>query len=112
LIRLYLSGPMTGLPECNKESFMEAEIFLRECGYEVLNPWLLDNYRPKEMTWAQRVQDDIKVMMICNAVAILPGWLNSRGARLETELAHTLGWKIKPVEDWIKEAKCPTSSKV
>lgn len=104
MIRIYISGPMTGIPDLNKQAFEKAEKDLREAGYEVLNPWLLDSYRPKEMTWAERVRDDIKLMMICNAVAVLPGWLNSRGARLETDVAHGLGWQIKPVEWYVTNA--------
>jgi len=105
MIRIYISGPMTGIKNLNKETFAKAEKDLRQAGYEVMNPWLLDSYRPEKMTWAERVRDDIKLMMICNAVAVLPGWLNSRGARLETDIAHALGWKIKPVNYYLRGKK-------
>lgn len=37
-MKLYISGPITGLPDCNHEAFMDAEKRLRDVGYEVINP--------------------------------------------------------------------------
>lgn len=37
-MKLYLSGPMTGRPNHNREAFYEAEEKLRDCGYDVVNP--------------------------------------------------------------------------
>lgn len=41
-MRLYISGPMTDMPNHNYLAFNEAAKQLREAGYEVLNPAELD----------------------------------------------------------------------
>ncbi|HEY7417690.1 MAG TPA: DUF4406 domain-containing protein, partial [Ktedonobacteraceae bacterium] len=37
-MRVYISGPMTGLPQANYPLFHEAERVVREMGHEPLNP--------------------------------------------------------------------------
>ena len=35
---IYISGPMTGLPDLNRDAFETAENFLRLWGFEPINP--------------------------------------------------------------------------
>lgn len=37
-MKLYLSGPMTGLPDHNREAFNKREGMLKRRGYDVVNP--------------------------------------------------------------------------
>ena len=37
-MRIYISGPMTGIPNFNRSAFKEAEIVLTAMGHEVFNP--------------------------------------------------------------------------
>ena len=37
-MKLYISGPVTGLPDCNREALMDAEKRPRDIGYEVITP--------------------------------------------------------------------------
>ncbi|MCL6548895.1 MAG: DUF4406 domain-containing protein [Alicyclobacillus sp.] len=88
-MRLYLSGPMTGLPGFNRAAFHEAAATLRAQGYTVANPAALhgDDGDPWEV-WMRRA---LGLLLACDAVAFLPGWLASRGARLEHTVAEALG---------------------
>lgn len=37
---------------------------------------------------------DIKLLMDCDAIYLLKGWEDSKGARIEKELAESLGYRI------------------
>lgn len=93
--RVYISGPMTGLPEHNFPAFHNAAKRLRALGVEVVNPAEI-NPEPG-MPWAWYMRRDIKALMDCDAVATLPGWENSKGATLEVQIATALGMPVHPV---------------
>lgn len=91
MTRVYISGPMTGLPELNFPAFHDAAKYLRACGYEVVNPAELDAEDKRELTWEQYMRRDIKALCDCDAIAFLPGYQKSRGAMAEKFVAQTLG---------------------
>lgn len=91
--RVYLSGPMTGIPQFNFPAFHRAAASLRASGYEVINPAEMDAADPAPMTWEQYLRRDIQVLVGCDQIALLPGWENSRGAKLEKHIADALGMR-------------------
>lgn len=91
--RLYLCGPITGLLNHNRDAFNNAESALRGAGFDVFNP--VKDGLPDDASWEQHMRTDIAQMMTCDALAVLPGALYSRGAKLEMNLAMQL--KILPV---------------
>ena len=97
-MRIYLSGPMTGLPEYNYPAFNEAAQRLRSLGFDVENP--AENQAPPCGTWQGWMRSAIKQMSGCDAVATLDGWLTSRGAMIEVRLAFDLGLKVMEIQDW------------
>lgn len=93
---VYLSGPMTGKPEWNYPEFNQIEGALRTRGYGVLNParhFDGDTTRPRVAYMKASLRD----VEACDAVAVLDGWRDSEGARLEVDYARQLG---KPVYHW------------
>lgn len=99
--RVYVAGPMTGLPRYNYPAFMDAAQQLRDCGYEVENP--ARNKAPQNPTWANYMRVTIPQMLKCTGVALLDGWENSRGAKLEVQIALALGdFIVEPLERWLK----------
>ncbi|WP_035463401.1 DUF4406 domain-containing protein [Alicyclobacillus macrosporangiidus] len=88
-MRLYLSGPMTGLADFNHPAFREAAAVLREQGHVVVSPAELpgDKCDPWEV-WMRKA---LTMLLTCEAVAFLPGWQASRGATLEHHVAQALG---------------------
>lgn len=95
-MRVYVSGPMTGMPNLNFPAFNEAAQRLRLAGYTVINPVELN---PDPATsWTQCMRNDIKALCDCDAVALLPGWENSQGAHLEVHIGHRLGLRVSTVE--------------
>ena len=100
---LYVAGPMTGIPEFNYPAFNAAADELRERGYTVFNP-TLDRTSPTEdppgMTWVDYMRAALAMVIKADGIALLPGWENSRGARLEVDVARALGMQVRRVEDW------------
>lgn len=83
--KVYISGPMTGYDNENKPAFFEAEEKLKE-KYTVVNP-----ARNQEgLEYAEYIKIDVKNILKCDALYLLPGWQYSTGARLEHELAVVL----------------------
>ena len=94
--RVYISGPMTGLPELNFPTFREAANELRRLGWEVVNPAELQI--EAGATWEACMRADIKALCDCDTIALLPGWEKSKGAHLELHIAHRLGMEVSYVD--------------
>lgn len=91
--RIYLAGPMSGYPEHNFPAFNEAARVLRERGHSVFNPAENVEGRTGEpRSFYMRL--DIPALLACDAVVLLPGWRNSRGANLEVWMALDLDMPI------------------
>lgn len=88
--KLYLSGPMTGLPEFNFPAFNEAAARLRTVGFSVFNP--AEN--GTEKSWEEFMRLDIKAVADSDLIAVLPGWQKSRGAALEVHIARALSMPV------------------
>lgn len=97
-LRIYISGPMTGLPDSNFPAFHAAAEQLRAKGLEVVNPAEINAETGGR--WQDYLKEDIKALCDCDALALLPGWMNSNGAHLELHLAHRLGLKIGTVDEF------------
>ena len=80
-MKVYISGPMTGIPDYNRDAFLEAEAIFRTRGWDVLNPWHLGEVSG----WGHYdyMKRDISAMSGCDGIYMLPGWLRSRGAKAE-----------------------------
>ncbi len=87
-MKIYISGPITGYANFNKEAFDSASTVIREAGHDPVNPQDLPHDHGK--TWHEFMKVDIKAMLDCDAVLLLPGWANSRGATLEYRIALDL----------------------
>jgi hypothetical protein len=104
---IYLAGPMTGYPDHNYPAFNRAAAKLRAAGDFVFNPaesFMPEGYEDFESTeafhkgecppelYAELLAEDLE--FICRdatAIALLPGWSNSKGARAERAVAEALG---------------------
>lgn len=91
-MKVYISGPMTGVEDLNHPAFNEAASWLRSCGHEVVNPAELGE--PDGWTWEQFLRRDLRYLLECDAIFLLPGWHASRGANLEQYVAVKLGLAV------------------
>lgn len=100
-MRIYVSGPMTGIVEYNFPEFRVAADQLTEAGYGVVDP---SRHGVDLDSWEDCVKRDLVDMLTCDAVALLRGWEQSRGARLEVHVALELGLLVTTVADWVERA--------
>jgi hypothetical protein len=105
MMRLYVSGPMTGKPDLNKPAFAEAAGALHAAGFDVVNPAAWTG--GPDYSWEDYMRVDLRLLLDCDGVAVLPGWLRSRGARLEVHVARNLGLPIKRVHEWATQQVSP-----
>jgi len=94
-MRVYLCGPMSGLPDLNVPAFRLAAARLRGAGLEVVSPVELCD--GSELSWAGCMRLDLKGLCECDRVVLLPGWEASRGALLELHVARELGMEVRLV---------------
>lgn len=99
--RIYISGPITHADpyrqEDNLRAFHVKSAELRALGRNVTNP--AENGLPLDAHWQEHMRADIRDMMDCNAIHMLPGWRKSRGARLELLIALKLGFAVEGVRE-------------
>lgn len=83
--RIYIAGPMTGLPDFNYPAFHAEAARLRALGFHVESP--AENAAPPCGSWAGYMRLAIAQLVTCDAICLLPGWSASRGACIEHGLA-------------------------
>lgn len=96
---IYISGPMTGLPENNYPAFNEAAERLRGLGYKVINP--ADNPEPPCKSWAGFMRMSIKQVAEADINVRLPQWDVSKGANIEDFLSGVLDMERFDYEDFL-----------
>lgn len=91
--RVYISGPMKGYVDSNYPAFEKAAARLRKAGYTVVSPHELIPEKPGD--YDSHMRADIKGLMDCDEIAMLPGWERSSGAHLEMHIAARVGIKVR-----------------
>ena len=95
----YLSGPITGNDNYVGQ-FAFAASRLRRDGYEVINPVETDDYLYNP-TWQDYLRQDLPELVKCDDLATLPGWRESKGAKLEVHIAQALDMPIRHLPDTV-----------
>lgn len=90
---LYIAGPMTGLADFNRPAFRMMADRLRRKGYRVVNPAELPG-ETLNNPWDWYMRRDLAELVKCDGIVLLPGWEQSKGARLEHHVAVTLGMTV------------------
>ena len=87
---VYISGKMTGLPDYNRPAFNAMAAQLRAEGFEVINPAELPEPAGGDH-WHLWMRQAVAAMMRADALLMLDGWLESRGACAEVQIAALVG---------------------
>lgn len=112
-MKIYLAGPMRGIPHFNFPAFMKAAETLRKQGHDVFNPAERDvkkygvkvassptgNIKTAKKTVGFSLREalyaDTKYICLeADAIALLPGWKKSKGACAEHALAIALDHEV------------------
>lgn len=114
--RLYLAGPMSGIPSLNFPLFNAEAARLRALGYEITNPAEINggadelvacaSMTPEQLAahWRACMRRDIPALLECDGVALLPGWQHSKGASLEVHVASKFDMQIGMAGDLVNRA--------
>ena len=89
-MKIYIAGPMTGLPEHNFPAFEKAADHLRNTGNwdEVVSP---REHANLNKNWQDSMRVALGLLIQCDAIYLLNGWGVSRGAVIERNVAEALG---------------------
>jgi len=88
----YVAGRITGLPIGEvQQKFDTISRELSGKGYQVVKPLAVTDVN---RDWDEVVRNDIKLMLECDEVHMLPDWQESRGAQLERDIALRLGMQV------------------
>lgn len=99
---VFVSGPMTGLPNYNYDEFNRVTKTLRDKGEVVLNPAEIGVQEGWE--WRDYLVESLKMILNnkVTKVITLDGWENSKGARLEIHTAKELGAEVIDAHTYFK----------
>ena len=92
--RIYISGPITGTDDFY-ERFAEAEAeAMWSCDGSVVNPARLNDIMPKDATHEEYMELSFKLLGMCDAIYMLKGWEESKGANREYGYAVAKGMRL------------------
>lgn len=99
-MKIFISGPITGKNNYNRSAFATAEGMLSDQGHTVLNP---SNHTPivdpESITHAAYLNICKAMIDCCDAIYMLNGWQDSKGANIERDYAMLYDKKILYQED-------------
>ena len=136
-MKIYLAGPMAGIPYLNYRTFDEVRDELTAGGHEVVSPADLDRDAgfdalelPETTNWnkPEEFVTDMRMVAMrcliavleCDAIYLMRGWEKSKGATAELGVARWMGLEVlyqtnatrlddEPEEDVLEEALRITS---
>lgn len=88
-MKVYISGPIKGIVNF-EENFANAEKFLQDQGYDTANPCIA----PEGLTYEDFMRFDLYLLLGCDAIYMLKGWEQSRGAFCEFHVAVLCGMRV------------------
>lgn len=81
IMRIYISGGISGV-ENYREAFSKTHEELIKGGHDVVNPALYADALPK-LSYEEYMKVGLYFLSMCDAIYMLKGWENSRGANRE-----------------------------
>ena len=105
--RVYLSGPVSNVPDYNRAAFDRAARALHDAGAHVYNPTSI-TAAAVDQGWSHKACMARCLHELCecvqevgrhprpfyDAIALLPGWRDSEGARVEWTVAKAMGMQV------------------
>ncbi len=97
-MRMYISGPITGVKDYWK-GFNEAADQLTDLGYDVVNPAMMADV-VTGLSHKEIMDVDFLLLNMCDALVQLPGWENSFGCNQEYGYAKAMDMSIFALDDF------------
>jgi hypothetical protein len=90
ILKVYISGPISGYPDGNRPAFLSASQELIHSGAIPINPHVIGAHLPAGSSWVAYMRVCIAALTEADEIVMLHGWWRSRGARVEWLLARVL----------------------
>ena len=90
---VYISGKITGTNDFASR-FNNAEVKLKQHGYDVLNPVSFNKDIPDDASWEDYMKNCLQYIAKADAIYMLDGWRMSKGANIEHRIAMDLGIRV------------------
>ena len=104
--KVYIAGPMRGLPDFNYPAFNEYAAIFRRNGWYVENPAEIgavygspEDINADPALLAAVMAAEIHALETCDVILLLDGWQKSVGAKKELAAAIAAGLEIRLVRD-------------
>jgi len=92
---VYIAGPIKNMPDYNRAEFMRVQKLLEKEGHTVFNPTsYIPNVNPEAVPYESYLQISMTMLHHCDAIYLLDGWTNSRGAIIEHAYAIASGIRV------------------
>lgn len=116
-MNIYVIGPVTGMPDENIAEFERVKTELWKIGASVDIP---HEYINERVGWEDAMLVSVHLLTQFHpmlhhepptyephydGIAMLDGWEQSRGARIEHDLAEALGIECRPWREWLNPAE-------
>lgn len=115
--KVYISGPITGIENDNRDEFKMYSKKFSDLGFETINPHdlftkeevedlkircFIKNEITENEMWVIFMKKDLPEMFKCDFVAVLKNWNKSKGANLEVHNAKELYMPVVDSETLIE----------
>lgn len=91
--KIYLSGPISGFVlEERIWTFTHVAEMVEKWGHHAVNPF--DNGLPHDAGYGDHMKADMKMLLECDGILMLPDWQQSAGAQLELRVAMACGLEL------------------
>lgn len=97
-LRVYIAGKITDDPNY-KPKFRAAQAEWAAAGFDAVAP--LDNGLPEDAEYEDQMSACFALLATCDAVVLLPDWIDSPGAKRELIRAHELRMRVLFHEDGV-----------
>ena len=88
--KIYIAGPMSGLPGFNRPAFHRAAAHIVRRGNVALNPAIL----PDGLEQAEYMDICLAMLRCADAILMLPSWQTSSGATAEYHYAYKMALPV------------------
>lgn len=91
--KVYVSGPITGRDrKAVLYAFNDVRCYLEIMGFEVVLP--IENGLPADASYAAHMRRDFGLLLGCDYIYLLEGWMESNGCVAEMFVAKSAGIKV------------------
>lgn len=106
----YAIGPVSGIEDGNRPAFERARERLEGASKAMCD--IPHDLIPSDTPWPTAMRISVHKLTSSSypsmeptyRIALLPGWEESEGARLEKAVAEACGIPVKTVDEWLEEA--------